>query len=72
MIFHYWFLNNGFKFQDYVCNSCHDTTMLYLSISNISIVTVKGVDYRCVIHDINKYKAIRLLKNVALNDFGYI
>ena len=24
MICHYFFFNHGFKFQDYVCNGCHD------------------------------------------------
>ena len=25
-IFHHWFFNHGFKFQDYICNECHDLT----------------------------------------------
>ena len=37
MICHYWFLNHGLNFQDYVCNSCHDLTMLSANISNITI-----------------------------------
>ena len=24
---HYWFFNHGFKFQDFVCNDCHDLTI---------------------------------------------
>ena len=24
MICHYWFFNHGFKYQDSVCNGCHD------------------------------------------------
>ena len=27
MICHYFVFNHGFKFQDYVCNGCHDLTM---------------------------------------------
>ena len=26
----YWFFNHGFKFQNSVCNDCHDLTMLCL------------------------------------------
>ena len=26
MVCHYWFFNEGLKFQDCVCNSCHDLT----------------------------------------------
>ena len=63
MICHYWYFNHGFKFQDYVCNSCHDLTILSVSIRNIAIITVKNVDYRCIIHNISKSKAISLLKN---------
>ena len=39
-ICHYWF-NHGFNFQDYVCNGCHDLSMLSVNISNITIITVK-------------------------------
>ena len=58
---YYWLLNLGFEFQDYVCNGFHDLAMLCLNISNTAIITVKGVDYRCIIYDIIKSKAIRFL-----------
>ena len=48
MIWHYWFFNHGYKFQDHVCNDCHDLTILCLNISNIAIITVKNVDYCCI------------------------
>ena len=41
MICHYLFFNHRFKFQDHVCNVCHDLTMLCLNISNIGVITVK-------------------------------
>ena len=53
MIFHYWFFNYGFKFQDSVCNGYHDLTMQCLNKSNNAIITVKGVDYCCIIHNIS-------------------
>ena len=40
MICHYWFFKQWFKFQDSVCNGCHDLTILCLNISNIAIITV--------------------------------
>ena len=44
MICHYLFFNHGrFKFQDSLCNGCHDLTMLTINISNIAIITVKNV-----------------------------
>ena len=60
------FFNHG------ICNGCHDLKMLYLNVSDIAIVSVKGVDYRCIIHDISKCEAIHLLKNSVLEDRGYI
>ena len=48
MVCHYWFYNHGFKFQESVCNGSHNL-ILCLNISNIAIVTVKNVDYCCII-----------------------
>ena len=46
----HFFFNYGFKLQDYVRNDCHDLTMLSVNISDIAIITVKNIDYRCIIH----------------------
>ena len=72
MICHYFFFIHGFKFQDYVCNGCHDLTMLSVNISNIATTTVKNVDYRCIIHNIGKSDSINLTKNYILENRGYI
>ena len=72
MICHYWFFNNGFKFQDSVCSGCHDLTILCLNISDVSIITVKNVDYRCIIHNIGKSEAINLIESDVLENRGYI
>ena len=60
------------KFQDSVCNGCHDLTMLSVNTSDITIITVENVDYCCIIHKISKSEAIDLLQNFALKDRGYI
>ena len=72
MICHYFFFNDGFKFQDYVCNSCHDLTMLSVNISDITIISIKNVDYRCIIHNIIKFDTINLLKNSVFENCRYI
>ena len=72
MICHCWFFNHGFKFQDYVCIGCHDLIMLIVNISDIVNITVKNVDYRCIIYNISKSEAINLLKNSVLENRGYI
>ena len=63
IVCHYWFFNHGFEFQNSDCNDFHFLTMLCLHFSDIAIITVKGVDYRCIIHDISKSEAIHLLEN---------
>ena len=47
-------------------------TILSINISGVAIITVKNVDYRCIIHNISKSAAINLLKNSVLEDSGYI
>ena len=56
-------VNHGFKFQYSICYGVHDLTMLYFSSSNIVIITVKGADYCCIIHDVSKPESIHLLEN---------
>ena len=46
--------------------------MLSFNISDIAIIIIKNVDYRCIIHKINKSEAINLLENSVLEDRGYI
>ena len=65
------FLNNAFKFQHSICNGCHDLTMLSKKVNDIAIITIKGVDYCCIIHDIDKAEAIKLFKKSDLKDRRY-
>ena len=46
-ICHYWyFLHYSFKFQPNVCNRCHDLLMMSINVRGISILNIKGSDYR--------------------------
>lgn len=47
---HFLFFNHGFKYQNSVCNGCHDLAMLYHNISDVTVITVKGIYfyYRCI------------------------
>ena len=67
----YWFFDHRFKYEDFVCNDCHDL-LIYVNISNIAIITIKRADYRCIIYGIRKSNAIKLLENNVLDDRGYI
>ena len=56
-------MDSNFKVCNvYVCNVYHDLTMVSVNISDIAIITVNYVDYRCIIHNISKSEAIDLLK----------
>ena len=72
MIFHYYFFIHGFKFQDSVCNGCHHLTLLSVDVSDIAIITIKNVDYHCIIHNISKSEAINLLESSVLEDRAYM
>ena len=72
MICHYWFLNHAIKFQHSICNDCRMLTLLSVNISDTAIITLKDVDYSCIINDISKSEAINLLKIYVLDDRGYI
>ena len=72
LICHYCFLNHGFKFHNSVSNGCRLLTMLSVNVNDIAIITIKHVDYRCIILNISKFKAIDILKNSALENSEYI
>ena len=46
-ICHYWyFLNNGLKYDPYLCNGCHDLMQKAMNVNDAAIVSFKGNDYR--------------------------
>ena len=56
--------------RDNVCNGCHDLSMLCLNKSNIAIITVKNVDYHCIMYNISKSEGINLLENSVLDSIS--
>ena len=68
-VFHYsYFLNYSFKFQQNVCNRCHDLLMMSVNLSNITILNIKNSDYHCIISLISKNEAISLMQNADLTE----
>ena len=59
-----YFLSKGFKLQPYVGNRWHDLLMLSMNLSNIAILKIKNVDYRCITTRISKIEAIKSLQNI--------
>ena len=43
---HYWlFKDVGFKFEEHVCNGCHDLLTTSYSLENIAILSAKGATF---------------------------
>ena len=36
-------------YEPEVCNGCHDISIMAYELEHITILNVKGVDYRCVV-----------------------
>ena len=49
-----YFLDKGFKFQPYVCNSWNDVLMMSVNPSDIVTLNIKGVNYCCIADKISK------------------
>ena len=72
MIFHFWFFNHGFKFQDSVSNGCQDLTMSCCNIKDISIITIKNFDQCFIILNTSRSEADDLLETTAFKTREYI
>ena len=52
---HYWFFKDvGFKFEEHVCNGCHDFLTMAHSLKNIAILSAKRTTFRCLLMGISK------------------
>ena len=68
-LFHYWFFKNiGFKFEEHVCNGCHDLLMMAYSLENIAILSAKGATFRCILWGISRNEGLRRLNSSVLED----
>ena len=73
MIYHYWcFKNSGYKHEPYVCNECHDLSVMVYDLNDFMILNIKGVDYRCYVFNMSKNDAIKLLRNSVLDNKGVL
>ena len=62
----------GFKFEEHVCNRCHDLLTMAYSLKNIAILSAKGATFRCLLMGISKNEALKKLYNSALQDKGVL
>ena len=66
-ICHYQFFKDiGFKYENYLCNGCHDLTQKAMSFNNAAIVYVKGSAYRIHFWYMSKDDAINKMNGSNL------
>ena len=57
---HYWFFKDiGFKFEEHVCNKCHDLLTIACSLKDITILNAKGNTYRFILMGISKNERLK-------------
>ena len=57
---HYWFFKGvGFKFEEHVCNKCHDLLTIAYSFKDTGILNAKGATFRCILMDISKNEVLK-------------
>ena len=57
---HYWlFKDIGFKFEEHVCNRCHDLLAMAHSLKNVAILNTKNT-FRCLLMGFSKNKALKI------------
>ena len=73
MFCHYWFFEDtGFKFDDYICNKCHDLLTEADSLKHITILNPKGNTNRCILMGISKNEGLKRLNNSVTYDRGVL
>ena len=57
---HYWFFKDvGFKFEEHVCNRCHDLLTMPYYVKDIAILSAKGATFRFLLMGISKNEALK-------------
>ena len=70
---HYWFFKHiEFKFEEHVCNKCHDLLAIALSLKDTAIMSAKGATFRCILLGISKNEALKQLNNSVAFDRGVL
>ena len=70
---HYWFFKDvGCKFEEHVCNRCHDLLMMAHSLKSITILSSKGATFRCLLMGTSKNEALKKLDNSVTYDRGIL
>ena len=67
IIWHYgYFLDKEFRFQQTVCNGCHNLSMMSINLNDTVILNIHGIKYGCIINGLSKSEIVNLLQNSDL------
>ena len=70
---HYWFFKDiAFKFEENVCNKCHNLLMIAYYLKNVAILCSKGNTYRCIVMGISKNEGLKRLNNSITHNRGVL
>ena len=70
---HYWFLKDiRFKFEEHVCNKCHDLLTMVYYLKNIAMLNAKGATFRCILIGISKNEGLKRLNSSVRYDRGVL
>ena len=73
MICQYWYFKDiGYKYKPYVCNQCHDLSMVVYDLNDFMILNIKDINYRCYVFNMTKNDAIKLLNDSVLDNKGVL
>ena len=66
---HYWYFKDvGFRFEPHVFKKCHNVLMNAYELKNTTILSVRGVYFRCILWGISKDEAVSRLNNLVLEN----
>ena len=67
-----WFFKDvRFKFEELVCNGCHDLLTMAYSLKKIAILSANGA-FRCLLMGISKNEVLKKLNNLVTYDTGVL
>ena len=64
----YYFLNNNFNYQTYLCDGCHDISTKATSMQNLATIYHRGNAYRVNFVFMSKNGAFNVIKNSNIID----
>ena len=68
-ICHYWYFKDiVFKYEPYLCNSCHGLIQKAINCKDVAIISSKGSDCRIHFWYLSKDDAISIMNNSNLNE----